>query len=910
MESLDLLQEENEYTNIYDYYEFALCQGEYISLENGKWHDTNHGITTKFEHQIKRDMVGLWKYEINGIKFNFETCNLSNQYTKSRKELNNEYNSEKKIINNIYSTKNQESNIKEFENKMKIINDKFTIKRKNIIDIEYNKIFSYIKEYNLTDNQLKIFKYCLTQSETGDFMQFFLKIFNPFKYSFISDCDPNYAIKYIYIYNNNINIIIESSLSFGIRLVDENLKIGNITYKKYINLNEDKVIVSIEDVEILEYYDHNIDELISLKKKVNIKKGLMIDYTFYKIINLDLQRIFDIYMNKNSIEVLIEKVKASNLSKNIQGIIYKINNIKLSNLKIMLDNNLIGKFSQNSITSNNINALQNKNFTKETYDIEHQKILFLLTDDSYNVLLDFLKRSIFLGKYEYKDIRFSLGVNPEKPIEKNFFIYDNIIYITEYYFDIIVMIGEEPNNLGIIYVYNIVDFANNTYKINFYIKSINIRNFLTLKFTLKGIPDVNKVLNNIIELYDNNFIKLKMNTIINKININRINTNENSTLNSVLDKITKTLPNLEKNHFSIKKSDVLLISFNENRKVYNYNDCLPIIVKILIGKPKIIIICTQETVENMRNAGMFKGFTPVSQPDLSYQVIFREIVNLLGYKEKSPPTGRSFLNKALSRLGSRPSNKTKIYFNRDTPNSYSEPVIKLHTTPKYNISTIDFSSQEIPHKIAIVNCNLSIKSSDTVQFQQMLNDKAFITLNRDYDIFFCGDINLKFIIEKKNVNSHNVLKENLRNINQFYTVFKFENKSSIHTKLLDSITCLGSYLTSPYFIGQYKKEIELYSKIYNGNNGNNTNNSQILNIKNSHNIGAIELVTDRILYALKNDSGIEIKREDFNVHFFPDKSSHKMLSLTFDLNTRKRRNMRIVPQVSRNENVLVSYPNA
>ena len=780
MASFDLIRD-NGFENIDDYFKSEFFKS--------KMFINNKLNNNKLDKQIIKDMSRSWKQVINGIKFNFD-------------------------IDNLVKAGN-------------------TSKIDEYVREEYKNIINYSMNY--IPDKLNILKFNLIQSDLASNIECFYKIIDKNKYLILTNYDPKDSIKYIYLFNNNI--IIESELCFpfliktnnGIIVTDigDNGKSGSICFRKYINFNENKVILTVKDLIIgiseqdkitLKSIGLDIKDLYLFRNQINSQNNSqMINYIFYKVINLNLHNIFN----------------------NIQRITDLIKNVK---------NN----------TRENIKYI------------------------SYQQLLDSLKRKLFLNNYNNRT--FSLEINTEKESETNFFIYDNIIYITEYYFNIIVIIRGENISIGIIYVYNIVNFENNTYKINFHIKSINIRNFLKLKLISKRVQNVNIVLNNILQLYDNNFIKLKINSIINKIEINR------TIINNTLNKITKTLPNLKKNYFSEKKSDVLLISFNENGQLYNYKDCLPIIIKILIEKPKIIILSTQETIEHVTNARSFRTLQSFLGKfflkDSSYKVIIGEIIDSLGYIEKSPI--RSITRITRDRVFHNISNKTKIYFIDTVKLEDNEPVIEVIKNERYIISKIDFTYLKISYKIAIVNCNLSIENNH-IEFHSMLASGNLLELNQSYDIFFCGNMNLKFISKIENVTSYEIFKKNYLNEqkNQFYQIFGSTNESNIfYSKLLDSINFLGRHLTSPYFRRKSEEEIELYNKIYSSNfNRTNPAFGPILDIDIAGN-RTIYLPTDRILFLLKNDTNIDINSKNFDVHFFPDKSSHKMLSLTFNLTRR------------------------
>ena len=761
MASFDLLKygSNREFKNIFDFYENELILGEFIILNNKEWiYKKNH---KSIDNQLHRDVKGTINYIINGIKYFRES----------------------------------------FESQ----NDRFIF------------IKTHIKNLIKDKYKLIILKYMMCQSTTFGAGKIIKDKLN------IDDISINMMegeILLIDIQIINDNIIIEYNTKYSIKY--SNYKNGEIPItiietKTYINYNENKIIVSFISNQISNGISSKLYNILNSLNTIN-RLGSFLDYTFYKVIRLDFQSFLnDMKKEPNINEHLFEKVKINSLVlKNgiYKNIIYKINGTELTDLKIMLNNNLIHKFCISNIKPTNITNLENikyNNYKNKPYDDEHQKILFLLNTEKNNlIVLNTLKNILF----ENNTVNiFSLEIDLSNIIEKNFFIYDNVKFITEYNVKIIVNFEGIEYVLSVIYVYNTVCFdnknnldnSNNLYKINFHIKSINIENFLKLKFIFKQLrlEYQNNVLDNILQLYDNNFIKLKINSIINKIEINK------TIINNTLNKITKTLPDLKKNHFSQEKSDVLLISFNENRQLYNDKDCLPIIIKILIEKPKIIIVCTQETIEHVTNARLLQSFFgKFFFKDSSYKVIIDRIIKSLGYTEKTHMRSKSEIMK--DRVFHNISNKTKIYF-IDTLED-NEPVIEVIKNERYIISKINFTYLEIDYSIAIVNCNLSIENNYT-KLKEILEYANSLQLNELYDIFFCGDINFKFISQITNVRSYEIFKKNYLNEkrNQFYKIFSgisVTNESRIfYLKLLDSINYLGRHLTSPYLRSKSEKEI-------------------------------------------------------------------------------------------------------
>jgi hypothetical protein len=894
MASFDLIRD-GGFTNIYDYFKSEFHKSNLL-----KQNSVNND---KLYEQIIKDMKRSWKQVINGIKFNFDINNL---------QMNESEKSEKEKLIDEYSRE------------------------------EYEKILTYSSEFISDEYKLNIFKFNLIQSDLASNLEYFWINIGKEKYSISTKYDNKKSIKYIYLCNNNI--IIESELVFPILLKNENGcilnciidgkdigVIGSICFRKYINFNENKVILTLkdliitqseEDIKNLQIEGLSIKDLYLFQKQINSQNNSqMIDYTFYKIINLNLEHInINEINNTGNINTKLT-AKINNNQSNLSNFTYKINNVEFQDIR---------EISSEGMLNKNMPLFQYKS-----------NILFLFSSYEVNLSLQNISRKIFNYYFQKKSkvgnstevgenfvnignnensSPFILSLNDNKK-EKNLFTKDNFIFITEYYFDIIFINPENGNKIiiGQVYTYNIANLTDNTYKMYFHVNKINALNIINIKCYKNEL--LNGILDNIINIYDihNSNLITKFNNILEKINCNQISSDK-----LFLKNIIKTLPNLNKNNINIKESDVMLISFNENKRTdYNYNDCLPIINKILMNKPKIIIVCTQECQENPSNAA--KSLMSGLMSERTYQIIFGNIVQSLDYKliSKQAHNTRNRVTKTFKKLVSRFAtlnvNKTKVYCLKDIN-------IKMKEEKKddYTFSTINFSFLENSYNIAILNCNLlgTMQESES-NFRTIVSENRLEELNEDHDIFFCGNINFKFWCNSNSIKSREVLKKKYLNKsrNLFNMALQSHNyKSNIfYSNLVKSIKELGRYLTSGYISGQYRREIELYERFYEANlgkagNGNsmnsvnsnldefNANNKPILNINNSN---PFQIDADRILYTLKPESLIRINGKNFNVHFFPDKSSHKLLSLTFNLNSNKNFHQHMT-----NEDPLLLYANA
>jgi hypothetical protein len=130
-----------------------------------------------------------------------------------------------------------------------------------------------------------------------------------------------------------------------------------------------------------------------------------------------------------------------------------------------------------------------------------------------------------------------------------------------------------------------------------------------------------------------------------------------------------------------------------------------------------------------------------------------------------------------------------------------------------------------------------------------------------------------------------ILNHNLKN--HYNTLVSSNNQEKyldapFYNSLKNSIDKLGVHLSSHYYEGKSLENIKFYK------DKNIDKYSEIFDIypkkngKNSY--PRVPSQTDRIIFALsKKDNNIKISPYNFNVHLFPDKSDHKMISLSFEL---------------------------
>lgn len=219
---------------------------------------------------------------------------------------------------------------------------------------------------------------------------------------------------------------------------------------------------------------------------------------------------------------------------------------------------------------------------------------------------------------------------------------------------------------------------------------------------------------------------------------------------------------------------------------------------------------------------------------------------------------------------------------------------------------IEKNSKE--YKFIIINTHLyfSKESSDTglnqrtKEFFDLIDDLKLDNYYKEgYNIFFCGDLNFRlYSIDKKNKNINykeisnsiisNYLKDNKEEFKQKYEttneltkiikerLLSTTKNEQILTRFNKSIMLTGYDLTCKYI----KNDTNYKSKI---NNEIKKENFKLRGNK-AKTFPIIPSMCDRILYATKD---LNIKSNNFKVYSIPKKSDHKIITLSFELESKK-----------------------
>ena len=640
----------------------------------------------------------------------------------------------------------------------------------------------------------------------------------------------------------------------------------------------------------------------------------------YNTDRLDLYIIKE--LNKNNIFKKSSEVISLNKLYNLTN--DSTNSISLLYNKEEINTQFIADFKRNhgKIIINGNNIVFNKNnitkqFNEKMNNISDNmktNIKFILCQSFLATFSDYINTALQFNNIEYiikflnktkKDIQnIKSNVNYAKKIlEKNNFKYSDI----KYYFS-------KDDNKTVIYKINL---DNKTIEFSYFGKIEDIKNSKVLiSFPIKIYIDLEK---NNLKMTIENF-----NTIINKLYLllNNISIPKNSNININ-----------NHNNIDIYKR-ILLISFNENGKHYDLNDCVPIITKVKIEKPVIIVICTQESLS--RVISKIGKEQPHYQHILKLELLKQDYLlldkydasslipgplsKIAGYKDTNIRT-RVYYNKNIININKIKLNINKEYglptksneniseiispknnfrYNPINNSNSSKILIKEYGIKKSRRSKILFKTRarlpssirfrlileydNVEYKFIFVNSHIFYKENKNedinLDFIKLIEEFKLINLWRDgYNVFFCGDLNFGFT---KNINKTAIIKEYLQektqllSKNQLYKYLKsLEKNDNFYENLKRSIEKLGIYLTNKYIPGKFEEN----KKFYENKNKNLTTEIFNKNIQKS--------ISDRILYAIQ-DNQIIILPKYFDINLFPNKSEHKMilLSILFNINNK------------------------
>ena len=439
--------------------------------------------------------------------------------------------------------------------------------------------------------------------------------------------------------NNNKNINIDTNLN---NYLWNNIISSDVLQDKYKeNFKNNK-----GTIRFLEKKDKN-----DLKQKyISVDKIVDNNYLNQKIITDHNGRGWEFFFNKKYLQsVRLDRTKYKNDELFIKDLDKELNiltkseeikkKIKITSYQVVMVkimSQLVNYFNTSIINSMNITLIlkfKPDNKQKVIVKIGNYNNDIITNINSYFILKVHNFRSDI--SYDICKIDFGCMINftKDKIDIKYKFNYKNDLYknilikLPKLYFK---KIEEDNQNTLLLLIYELL-FNNNIAKIidkqtifyNYIYKLLkNIKDEESYNIFEETIKFLHKNCN----LIENNIIKNK--NILNK-------------------SIDSTIP-VTKNIKDKVRSDFLIVSYNEEAEQFTYNDCLPIIFKILDENPSFIFVCTQESksgnFRNIYNAGHYQHVLGNHIIKLDYTRLTKIDASVIGIKDKNVRT-RIYINK-------------------------------------------------------------------------------------------------------------------------------------------------------------------------------------------------------------------------------------------------------------------------
>jgi hypothetical protein len=759
-------------------------------------------------------------------------------------------------------------------------------------------MFGSKKQYNIVSFTDIVWMYFLSEELMNN-------IFKKGKTYFYTIIDYYYIVVekqlsiYVYLLNTKGQVLynmIQILFVFNIFLKKN---IDNDIINKFIEFVNTIDITKIDDIKYtyINFYIIMINKIIeNINNTENVNFSIEINlFDYFNFFSIDKNSLKEEYKTKLTVDILKETFFKKNIIKFISNeyISSRINSEYDRGVLLRTSGNF---FDKKKINKKNINKTLDIFFSKENekkivksfidygtrFGFTRDLLYFILggyTDTNYFVLTDLNKED--RNKLEKGKIKISRPINLFK---KNG---SSIIEEKE-----IIQYIKEKNDLKNHTIYKnefkkmvcqiIIDIKKNKIKIEFMIPlnkyiilfSLNEKKFLKNKFNIddeevlktfffysKKFLDKNNFKNyiNII-----NFLEDKKNdqiiSILKFINFYRnvFRYIKEDRLNIALEKLYATIlgnittpPKIPSSNPSMNNS-MLIITYNEENKDYDFVDCIPILYREFINPHAFIVVGTQESGTKKIKEGLF-----IRSEATHYPHVLGEYLGMIGY-------GRALKESAHKLVKIKNLNvRMRIFY-------YTENVVNIVNTPNNNLKSIKITS----------------KNSNIDEFG-----------NTYFQTFYKGAIFFKMVINNGKNNTQKFIFVNT------HLYFNEKNEKQGYEKRKQKFLQLVS---KPVFTDgtnpNKKNLLELYQNNYNiflfgdlrfsmsqlrddllKNNKLRSNLFKSITNKNT----LTQHTYDRILYALTNINPLPTELYpspiEHETYSFPDKSTHSMVSLSISL---------------------------
>jgi hypothetical protein len=666
-----------------------------------------------------------------------------------------------------------------------------------------------------------------------------------------------------------------------------NSKVNNIynninnNFRKYFNIDTiiNQIIVDFHRGIGFTYNDISIIffDTITKEEIINFKNTLNNDNKISKKILNFVNTFIDFVLEDNkNIDKYIENISKNNLL--ILNTIFVQEFYTILSIKV----DYVNEFITNNFKSIHFyisrDYLESSNIPPFNYIIKDNKIIL-----EVNYFLNFMKNS---NDSTFRKIPFK--INAELNIDSN--------EITIKFKSII----NKKNDLDMLYIFNSIYFymeINEKYKDDQF-KVEMLEYLIKIYNDNKSFKLIYNLLKNIKTESD---IKIILNIIKNKLN--------NKFINKIPVKRDETKQNYEK--------DFLLINFNEEKKSFNDNDCMSMLIKILLEEPSFIIVFTQDCKTGGKEH--YQHLLGERLKENGYNLLVKNTINTLRmriyYNTKKVKFNEKEKLWLLSRLltkkgGDKPQRILKSTIVEKKYDNVSKNLIKenlskssnnsknlekdIFLVKKYGIKEskdkkygnglifmrLEISKNNSFTKFIFVNCDLSLKDKDD-QLENIINDfKLLYYWRKEYNIFFCGNFNIfepflnlikpeNFIkdystnisINKKKSSEKIIIIDKLSTFlkNKVESSITKTNNKIIPTLLLESIKKLGIHPTYKYIKDQSNKQVDFYNDII-----YYTNKLKDINIDKENRYIIKFLNIPNLLESIKNNKNLVY--EYFNIY--------------------------------------------
>jgi len=409
--------------------------------------------------------------------------------------------------------------------------------------------------------------------------------------------------------------------------------------------------------------------------------------------------------------------------------------------KITFVNEFINQNFESITINYKTDKKKNSNIPTFNYIIEKERIILEI-----NYLLYFMKNN-----NDENIINIPFKISAELNIDSN--------EITIKFKSII----NNKNDLDMLYLFNSIYFY---MEINEQYKDDQFK--VEMLEYLKKIYNDNKSYKIIYNLLKNvkskDDIIIILNIIKNKLN--------NRSINKIPIKRDETKQSYEK--------DFLLINFNEEKKSFDDNDCMSMLIKILVEQPSFIIISTQDC--NPKGKEHYQHILGEKLKSNKYNILLKNTKDILRmriyyntnkvkFNEKEKSRFLSFLSSSkeggdrgilkktiIKKINNNISNKLILEENLSKSSDNSKNLnkdiflvkkygMKESTDKKYGnglvFMRLEISKNNSFTKFIFINCNLSLNRE--YEFENIINDfKLLDYWEKEYNIFFSGSFNFTF----------------------------------------------------------------------------------------------------------------------------------------------------------------------